>query len=175
MDSTAHIVTTAKGTGVELDLTVNGESHQLIVKPGDTLLSVLRHTLGLTGTKESCGRGECGACTVLIGDKPVMSCMLLAVEVDSQVTTIEGLTDRSLDLRESFAQAYGFQCGFCTSGQIVRAEALLMRATPGSLHRHDVAEALSGNICRCTGYTQIVTAVELCARRRGLWANEDTP
>ena len=160
---------------MELDLTVNGEKHQIVVAPGDTLLSVLRNTLGLTGTKESCGRGECGACTVLMGNKPVMSCMLLAVEVGDDVTTIEGLTDTSLDLRESFAQAYGFQCGFCTSGQIVRAEALLMRATPESLNRQSVTEAMGGNICRCTGYTQIVDAVELCARRRGLWANEDTP
>ena len=90
---------------MELDLTVNGEKHQIVVAPGDTLLSVLRNTLGLTGTKESCGRGECGACTVLMGNKPVMSCMLLAVEVGDDVTTIEGLTDTSLDLRESFAQA----------------------------------------------------------------------
>ena len=160
---------------MELDLTVNGERRQIVVAPGDTLLSVLRNTLGLTGTKESCGRGECGACTVLMGNKPVMSCMLLAVEVASDVTTIEGLTETSLDLRESFAQAYGFQCGFCTSGQIVRAEALLMCATPESLNRQSVTEAMGGNICRCTGYTQIVDAVELCARRRGLWANEDTP
>ena len=160
---------------MELDLTVNGERRQIVVAPGDTLLSVLRNTLGLTGTKESCGRGECGACTVLMGNKPEMSCMLLAVEVASDVTTIEGLTETSLDLRESFAQAYGFQCGFCTSGQIVRAEALLMRATPESLNRQSVTEAMGGNICRCTGYTQIVDAVELCARRRGLWANEDTP
>ena len=160
---------------MELDLTVNGERHQIVVAPGDTLLSVLRNTLGLTGTKESCGRGECGACTVLMGNKPVMSCMLLAVEVGDDITTIEGLTDTSLDLRESFAQAYGFQCGFCTSGQIVRAEALLMRATPESLNRQSVTEAMGGNICRCTGYSQIVDAVELCARRRGLWANEDTP
>jgi hypothetical protein len=111
----------------------------------------------------------------MISDKPVMSCMLLAVEVDSDVTTIEGLADTSLDLRESFAQVHGFQCGYCTSGQIVRAEALLARATPGSLRRHDITDALSGNICRCTGYTQIVAAIELCARRRGLWANEDSP
>ena len=175
MGSRTLVVTTTERAGVELELTVNGERHRVLVKPGDTLLSVLRHTLRLTGTKESCGRGECGACTVMIGDKPVMSCMLLAVEVDSDVTTAEGLADTSLDLRESFAQAYGFQCGFCTSGQIVRAEALLRRATPGSLRRLDVTEALSGNICRCTGYAQIVTAIELCARRRGLWANEGTP
>lgn len=160
---------------MDLDLTVNGERHMVVVEPGDTLLHVLRHTLGLTGTKESCGRGECGACTVLVGDRPVMSCMLLAVETPSEVTTIEGLADVALDLRECFAEEYGFQCGYCTSGQIVRAEALLMRATPRSLSRRDIAEALSGNICRCTGYGQIIAAVEECARRRGLWADEGTP
>jgi aerobic-type carbon monoxide dehydrogenase small subunit (CoxS/CutS family) len=158
---------------MELDLTVNGEQRRVRVDPGDTLLSVLRTSLGLTGAKGSCGRGECGACTVLLGSRPVMSCVLLAVEVDADITTIEGLADTSMDLRESFAEAYGFQCGYCTSGQIVRAEALLMRAAPGSLDRRDIAEAMSGNICRCTGYTQIVTAVELSARRRGLWAEED--
>lgn len=157
---------------MELDLTVNGEGHALQVAPGDSLLSVLRSQLGLTGSKESCGRGECGACTVLLGNRPVMACMLLAVEVQDEVTTIEGLIDTALDLRESFAEAYGFQCGYCTSGQIVRAEALLAQATPESLRRRDITEAMSGNICRCTGYAQIVSAVEICARRRGLMMDE---
>lgn len=160
---------------MELGLTVNGEVCRVSVEPGSTLLSVLRESLGLTGAKESCGRGECGACTVLVGDRPVMSCVLLAVEVQADVTTIEGLADTALDLRESFAEAYGFQCGYCTSGQIVRAEALLMHATPGSLSREVIAEALSGNVCRCTGYAQIVTAVELCARRRGLMDDGGRP
>lgn len=160
---------------MEVDLTVNGETRRVLVEPGDTLLSVLRDALGLTGTKEACGRGECGACTVLIGDRPVMSCVLLAVETPAPVTTIEGLAGTSQDLRESFAEAYGFQCGFCTSGQIVRAEALLSGAAPASLRRQDIRESLGGNICRCTGYTQIVAAIEQCARRRGLWAGEDAP
>lgn len=157
---------------MELDLTVNGEGHRVQVAPGDSLLAVLRYQLGLTGSKESCGRGECGSCTVLLGGRPVMACMLLAVEVQSEVTTIEGLADTALDLRESFADAYGFQCGYCTSGQIVRAEALLAQAAPESLRRRDITEAMSGNICRCTGYGQIVTAVETCARRRGLMMDE---
>jgi aerobic-type carbon monoxide dehydrogenase small subunit (CoxS/CutS family) len=160
---------------VDLELTVNGQTHRVLVEPGDTLLSVLRNALGLTGTKEACGRGECGACTVLIGDRAVMSCVLLAVETQAPVTTIEGLADSAQDLRESFAEAYGFQCGYCTSGQIVRAEALLSAAAPASLRRQDVRDSLGGNICRCTGYTQIVAAVEQCARRRGLWADEDAP
>lgn len=158
---------------MEVDLTVNGEKHRVDVEPGDTLLSVLRAQLGLTGTKEACGRGECGACTVLVGGRPVMSCVLLALEAGSDVTTIEGLVDTSRDLRESFAEAYGFQCGFCTSGQIVRAEALLRGAAPASLHREEVRASLDGNICRCTGYVQIVASVERCARQRGLWAPED--
>lgn len=160
---------------MELDLTVNGEPRRVVVEPGDSLLSVLRNSLGLTGTKEACGRGECGACTVLVGGRPVMSCVLLAVETPSEVTTIEGLADSAHDLRECFADAYGFQCGFCTSGQIVRAEALLRDAKPASLRRRDVVDSLGGNICRCTGYSQIVDAVERCARLRGLWADEGMP
>lgn len=163
------------GTATEIALTVNGESHRVTVRAGDTLLAVLRDQFGLTGTKASCGRGECGACTVLVGDRPIMSCVLLAVEVTDAVTTIEGLADAALDLREAFAQAYGFQCGYCTSGQIVRAEALMRSVAPASLDRTQVAEALDGNICRCTGYRQIIDAVEQCARRRGLWASEDAP
>lgn len=158
---------------MEVDLTVNGTEHRLTVNPGDTLLTILRDHLGLTGAKGSCERGECGACTVLISNRPVASCVLLTVEVTGEVTSIEGLTDRSRDLRESFADNYGFQCGYCTSGQIVRAESLLTSAAPGSLDRAQVAAAMSGNICRCTGYSQIVDAVESCARRRGLWATED--
>lgn len=160
---------------MELDLTVNGQQCRVDVAPGASLLSVLRQDLALTGTKESCGRGECGTCTVMVGDDPVMSCVMLAVEVRSEVTTIEGLADSAQDLRESFADAYGFQCGFCTSGQIVRAEALLRGSAPQSLRRPDVLAAVNGNICRCTGYVQIMNAVENAARRRGLWANDGAP
>jgi aerobic-type carbon monoxide dehydrogenase small subunit (CoxS/CutS family) len=160
---------------VERDLTVNGETRRVAVAPGDTLLSVLRGTLGLTGAKESCGRGECGACTVLVGGRPVLSCVLLAVEAGDEITTIEGLADTAQDLRESFAEAFGFQCGFCTSGQIVRAEALLRGAAPGSLRREDVRASMNDNICRCTGYRPIIDAVERTARSRGLWAGEDVP
>ena len=160
---------------MELDLIVNGVPRRMDVPPGTSLLALLRAELGLVGSKEACGRGECGTCTVLIGDRAVMSCVMLAVEVTSDVTTIEGLESSAEDLRESFAEAYGFQCGFCTSGQIVRAESLLRHSAPASLTRPDVLAAIAGNLCRCTGYVQIVDAVELAARRRGLWAVQTTP
>ena len=145
-------------------LRVNGRDAEVEAAPGDTLLHVLREQLHLTGAKESCGRGECGACTVLLDGVPIMSCMTLAALVRGEVTTIEGLTDEARDLRESFADAGAFQCGFCTPGQIVRASALL-RDAPDADER-TVREQMSGNVCRCTGYTQIVDAVLSTARKR---------
>jgi aerobic-type carbon monoxide dehydrogenase small subunit (CoxS/CutS family) len=127
-------------------------------------LRVLRDRLRLVGAKESCGRGECGACTVLVDGVPVMSCVMLASLVRGEVTTIEGLADEERDLREAFADAGAFQCGFCTPGQIVRASALL-RDAPGADERA-IREQMSGNVCRCTGYTQIVDAVLATARKR---------
>ncbi len=126
----------------------------------------LRNRLGLTGTKGACGRGECGACTVLVGDNAVMSCITLALEVDDDVTTVEGLADSASDVGEAFADNFGFQCGYCTSGQVVRAEALLRKRL--ALSRADIVAAMSSNICRCTGYTQIFDAVEQVAAIRGL-------
>lgn len=145
-------------------LRVNGREADVEVAPGDTLLHVLRDRLRLIGAKEACGRGECGACTVLIDGVPVMSCVTLAGLVRGEVTTVEGLTEEARDLREAFADAGAFQCGFCTPGQIVRASALL-RATPSADERQ-IREGMSGNVCRCTGYTQIVDAVLATARRR---------
>ena len=145
-------------------LRINGRSVPVEVAPGDTLLHVLRERLRLTGAKEACGRGECGACTVLVDGVPVMSCVMLAALVRGEVTTIEGLADDSLDLREAFADAGAFQCGYCTPGQIVRASALL-RDVP-SPDELTVRLQMSGNVCRCTGYTQIVDAVLMTARRR---------
>jgi aerobic-type carbon monoxide dehydrogenase small subunit (CoxS/CutS family) len=141
--------------------------------PGDTLLGVLRERLRLVGAKEACGRGECGACTVLVDGVPVMSCVMLASLVRGEVTTIEGLADEARDLREAFADAGAFQCGYCTPGQIVRASALLQGG--GVPDEATVREQMSGNVCRCTGYTQIVDAVLTTARgraagRRGLMA-----
>ncbi len=152
-------------------LAVNGRAAEVDIEPGDSLLDVLRDRLRLTGAKEACGRGECGACTVLIDGTPVMSCVTLAALVQGEVTTIEGLADEARDLREAFADAGAFQCGYCTPGQIVRAAALLREGTPAG--EQAVRFEMSGNICRCTGYTQIVDAVLSTARRRALRRQSD--
>lgn len=156
-------------------LRVNGRAHDVAAAPGDTLLRVLRDKLGLTGSKEACSRGECGACTVLIDGVPVMSCMQLAGLVRGEVTTIEGLDEEARDLREAFADKGAFQCGFCTPGQIVRAAALVREGPAGD--EATVRLQMSGNICRCTGYTQIADAVlevwrSRAAARQGLAIGE---
>jgi aerobic-type carbon monoxide dehydrogenase small subunit (CoxS/CutS family) len=152
-------------------LRVNSRDVDVDVAAGDSLLGVLRDRLRLTGAKEACGRGECGACTVLVDGTPVMSCVTLAMLVRGEVTTIEGLADEARDLREAFADAGAFQCGYCTPGQIVRATALLRQGTPAG--EQAVRFEMSGNICRCTGYTQIVDAVLSTARRRALRRQSD--
>jgi aerobic-type carbon monoxide dehydrogenase small subunit (CoxS/CutS family) len=138
-------------------LRVNGRDVEVEVAPGDTLLRVLRERLHLTGAKEACGRGECGACTVLVDGTPIMSCVMLATLVRGEVTTIEGLAEVSRGLRESFADAGAFQCGFCTPGQIVSAAALV-GANP-SPSRDEIRHAMSGNICRCGTYPKIEEAI----------------
>lgn len=145
-------------------LRINGRAHEVEVRPGDTLLRILRDRLGLTGSKEACSRGECGACTVLVDGAPIMSCMQLAALVRGDVTTIEGLGEEVRDLREAFADKGAFQCGFCTPGQIVRAAALVREAAPAD--ERTVRLQMSGNVCRCTGYTQIVDAVLDVWRKR---------
>ena len=150
---------------------VNGRAPEIDFEPGDSLLDILRERLRLTGAKEACGRGECGACTVLIDGTPVMSCVTLAALVHGEVTTIEGLIDEARDLREAFADAGAFQCGYCTPGQIVRAAALLREGIPAG--EKAVRFEMSGNICRCTGYTQIVDAIQSTARRRALRRQSD--
>ena len=152
-------------------LRVNGRDVDAEVAPGDSLLDVLRDRLRLTGAKEACGRGECGACTVLLDGTPVMACITLAMLVHGEVTTIEGIAEEARDLREAFADAGAFQCGYCTPGQIVRASALLKDG--GALSERGVREQMSGNICRCTGYTQIVDAVLSTARRRAVRRQSD--
>jgi aerobic-type carbon monoxide dehydrogenase small subunit (CoxS/CutS family) len=150
---------------------VNGAPIELSVAPQTTLLDVLRGPLRLTGAKEACGVGECGACTVLLDGTPILACLALAARVRGAVRTVEGLAEEYRDLQEAFAETGGFQCGFCTAGQIVRAAALLDAGVP-----EDPAEAepfvrhqMSGNICRCTGYNGIVEAVlRVAARRRAL-------
>ncbi len=143
-----------------IDLTVNGRPRSVEVAVHHTLLEVLRDDLGLTGTKECCLVGECGACTVLVDDMSVDSCLMLAVEADgAAVTTVEGLADgdRLHPLQQAFLETGAAQCGFCIPGQLVSAQALLARKSNPT--RPEVEEGLAGNLCRCGGYEQIIEAV----------------
>ena len=146
---------------------VNGHEARAEVRPGERLIDLLRNTLGLTGTKEGCGEGECGACTVLVDGQPVNSCLFPAVEVDgAEVTTIEGLAGPGTGLsplQQAFVDRGAIQCGFCSPGMIMAAHALLER-TPDP-DDDAIRDALAGNLCRCTGYVQIVDAVREAARR----------
>jgi aerobic-type carbon monoxide dehydrogenase small subunit (CoxS/CutS family) len=148
-----------------LTLIVNGDVLRLAVAPERTLVEVLRYDLGLTGTKQGCDEGDCGACTVLLDGRTVLSCITLAVEADGcRVETVEGIADgpRLHPLQEAFVRHGAAQCGFCTPGMLVSARALLERdPTPT---REAIKEALAGNLCRCTGYTKILDAVEDAAR-----------
>jgi carbon-monoxide dehydrogenase small subunit len=146
---------------------LNGKPVEARVEGFRRLLDVLREDLGLTGTKEGCGQGECGACTVLVDGNPVNSCLFPAAEVDGRrVTTIEGLAGEPAKLsvlQQAFVEQGGIQCGFCTPGMILAARALLDRNPhPGEA---EIREALSGNLCRCTGYHQIVRAVSAAAEK----------
>jgi aerobic carbon-monoxide dehydrogenase small subunit len=149
-----------------IQLRVNGETHDLRVEPRHTLLKVLREELGLTGTKKGCDVGDCGACTVLMDGKPVNSCLVLAVEVNGQeITTIEGLEKNGKlhPLQEAFLQCGAVQCGFCTPGMILSAKALLDENPNPS--EEEIRKAISGNLCRCTGYAKIVEAVKVASTR----------
>jgi carbon-monoxide dehydrogenase small subunit len=154
---------------IPIELHVNGEPFELYVSPNRTLLEVLREDLELIGTKEGCGEGVCGSCTVLWEGLPIRSCLTLATEVqDAEILTIEGLAaeDGSLDrLQQSFIEHGAVQCGFCTPGMLMSAKAFLNK------HRNpteqDIRDAISGNICRCTGYAKIVEAIVEVGRRKG--------
>jgi carbon-monoxide dehydrogenase small subunit len=155
-------------TGRRIDLTVNGRARSIEVAPHHTLLEVLRDDLGLTGTKECCLVGECGACTVLVDGLSVDSCLVLAVEADGAgVITVEGLaTGNRLDpLQGAFLATGAAQCGFCIPGQLVSARALL--ALNPHPTRAEVEEGLAGNLCRCAGYEQIIEAVMVAADAAG--------
>jgi carbon-monoxide dehydrogenase small subunit len=144
----------------EATLVVNGLAYPLSVEPDRSLLWALRHELGLTGSKEGCDDSECGACMVLIDGRPVNSCSYLALQADGrEITTVEGLSDGGelAPLQQAFLNAGGVQCGFCTPGMLISATALL-RENPAPTE-DEVRLALSGNLCRCTGYQKIVTAV----------------
>ena len=145
---------------IDLDFTVNGEAVSLAVFPNRTLLEILREELSLTGAKEGCGEGACGACTVLLDGKPVRGCLTLAVEAAGcEITTVEGLASgETLDpLQEAFIERGSVQCGFCTPGMLMSAKGLLIEDPHPDEQK--IRRALSGNICRCTGYAKIVEAV----------------
>jgi len=145
----------------KIAVTVNGEKYQLDIEPHRLLLEFLRDDLGLTGTKEGCGLGDCGACTVLLDGKAVNSCLVLAVDVHQKaIMTIEGISNnQGLDsLQESFINTGAIQCGFCTPGMILSAKALLNENPKPDIS--EIKEGIAGNICRCTGYQKIVEAIQ---------------
>ncbi len=149
----------------EITVIVNHETERLVVPSNMTLLQMLRERLAYTGTKNGCSAGECGACTVIMNGEPVNGCMVLAVECDgAQITTVEGLAqDRQLDpVQQALIEAGGVQCGFCTPGVLISARALLDRNPDPD--ENEIAEALVGNLCRCTGYARIIQAVRAAAR-----------
>jgi aerobic-type carbon monoxide dehydrogenase small subunit (CoxS/CutS family) len=150
-----------KADKVPLKMVVNGRAVEAMVNPTWTLLKVLREELGLTGTKKGCERGDCGACTVLLDGKPVNSCLVLALQAEGKkVETIEGIgTAENLHpLQKSFIKNGAVQCGFCTPGMLLSALALL-RKNPNPT-RQEIRRAISGNLCRCTGYAKIVKAIQ---------------
>ena len=154
-------------TSVVCRLKVNGDLRECAVTPSTTLLEALRYGLGLTGSKQGCDKGDCGACTVVVDGEPVLACISLALAYHdgAEVTTIEGVAEqgRPHPLQDAFDLTGAAQCGFCTPGILMSAWALLEKAPDPS--REEVARALSGNLCRCTGYTKIFEAVEMAAAR----------
>ncbi|MEU0514359.1 MULTISPECIES: (2Fe-2S)-binding protein [unclassified Amycolatopsis] len=148
-------------------LTVNGSEHEAVVEPRKTLLDVLRHDFGLTGAHAGCEHGVCGACTVLVDGEPVRACLVFAVQAeDADIRTVESLSrDGELsDLQQAFREHHGLQCGFCTPGFLMLAEGFLAQRPDAD--RDEIREAVSANLCRCTGYQTIVDAVTATAARR---------
>ena len=149
----------------KINVTINGGLEQVAVPSNMTLMQMLRESLALTGTKNGCSAGECGACTVMLNGEPVNSCMVLAVECDgAKIVTVEGLAgDKQLDpVQEAIIQAGGVQCGFCIPGILISARALLDR-NPNPAEE-EIREALVGNLCRCTGYVRIIESVKAAAK-----------
>lgn len=149
-----------------VSFTVNGEPFEAVVETNELLLNVLRDKLGLTGTKYGCGIGQCGSCTVLVNEEPVLSCLYLAVAADgADIVTIEGLSqpDGSLDpVQEAFLEHGAIQCGYCTPGMVVMARDLLNKIPAPT--EMEIREHIKGNLCRCTGYASIVKAIKSCGK-----------
>jgi aerobic carbon-monoxide dehydrogenase small subunit len=149
-----------------INLTVNGEAKEIFVEPNRILVDLIRQELGLTGTKKGCGTGDCGSCTIILDGDAVKSCLILAVEVDgSEILTIEGLRSESKlhPIQEAFIRYGAIQCGFCSPGMMMSAKAFLDRCPKPT--EEEVKIALSGNLCRCTGYSKIVEAILAVARK----------
>jgi aerobic carbon-monoxide dehydrogenase small subunit len=154
-----------KLTKTLLRLRVNGETREVATELNKTLLEVLREDMGLSGTKHGCELGECGTCAVLVDGRPVLSCLMLGIEAESaEIVTVEGMTQngRPHPLQKAFADLGAAQCGYCIPGILLTAKALL--DTKPHPTRDEIRQALSGNLCRCTGYTKILQAVELAAK-----------
>ena len=148
----------------EIKFILNNKTYELKVKPWQTLLELIREDLNLTGTKEGCGQGECGSCTVIMNGKTVNSCLVPAVEANGQeILTIEGLSDNDKlhPIQEAFVRHSGMQCGFCTPGMIMSTKALL-NSNPDPTEA-EIRESISGNFCRCTGYTKIIESISAAA------------
>lgn len=152
---------------MKVELSVNGERRMVDVEPRKTLLDCLREDFGLTGSHAGCEHGICGACTILLDGEPARSCLIFAVQADGyDITTIEGVAPAPGELsiiQDAFCELHGMQCGYCTPGMVLTANALLKRNPQPT--RQQIVEAISGNICRCTGYGQIVEAIALAAER----------
>ena len=149
-----------------IELMVNGESFEVIVRPNDLLVDVIRDKIGLTGTKKGCGAGDCGACTVLMEGKPILSCLTLAISCQGkQIETIEGLAKDGIlhPLQQAFVEKGAIQCGYCTPGMIISAKALLGKTPNPDLE--DIRHEMAGNLCRCTGYKKIIEAISEAAQR----------
>ena len=152
-------------TTKEISFTINGQVQTLTIQPWRTLLEVIREDLQLTGTKEGCGQGECGSCTVIMDGKTVNSCLVPAVEAHGrEIITIEGMpnNDTLHPIQEAFVEHSGMQCGFCTPGMIMSAKGLLDRNPEPS--EEEIREGIAGNFCRCTGYTKIIESIDAAAK-----------
>ena len=151
---------------IEINLTVNKKHYTLSVNPLKPLINVIREDIGLTGTKSGCGKGECGACTLLLNGKPVTSCIIPAAQANNaDIVTIEGIgsEEKLHPIQESFVEEGAVQCGFCTPGMIISSYALLKKNSNPT--EDEIKEAISGNLCRCTGYTKIIQAVKKASKK----------